>query len=373
MLFKPATGFVGADTFSYSVSAGGGTATSVVDASVLFDDETWISFDEGIGTSVKSVSPALTNTGTLAGTTTPDASWANGKFKKCLSFDGIDDQVNFPDLTFPAGAAPRTFSCWLKSDATTSNEIQTLFSYGGQTSGGLFAVRVHNVPGVSGGFPARLEVFNGTVIGTKPLNDGLWHHLAVVLADSDGNGSLNVSETKLYVDGILDPISYTIPQPINTGNTLVPCVGGSNHATNHNFIGQIDDLRVFPKALSDTDIAELNATTVGIVVPVPDPNVKVDADGDGASDKDEVIAGTNPYDAGSVFKIKSTTLDSQGLLIRWSAIAGKIYTVEESSNMVTWTPVPNLAPITPATANPDASVLVAPTAQPARFIRLSVK
>lgn len=365
--FQPSVGFVGSDSFSYSVTGGVASASSTITANVLFDDEVWIACDEGSGSSVNGVGPSLSIVGTLAGTSTPDSSWTSGRFGKALRFDGDDDQVNFPDLVLPGGSSPRTFSCWMRTSNTTSGEIQTLFSYGGQTPGGLFAVRVHNIPGVSGNHPARLEVFNGTVIGTKPLNDGLWHHLAIVLEDTNNNSSLNVSETKLYVDGVADPISTTLPVVINTGNALVPCAGGSNHATNHHFNGDIDDIRIFPRALSALEIAELKNTEVNLVTGPQD------VDGDGATATEEAIAGTNPNDPRSVFKILSTGTSGSNMVIRWSAMEGKTYGVEQSTNLQEWTPVPGQAPYVSQTANPNASIEIPANGESPRFFRLSVK
>jgi hypothetical protein len=54
----------------------------------------------------------------------------------------------------------------------------------------------------------------------------------------------------------------------------------------------------------------------------------------------EFIAGTDPTNAASVFKFLSTTLQTNGIVkFQWSAIPGRIYQVEGSANLVTWTPL----------------------------------
>ncbi len=367
ILFSPSNGFFGSTTIPYTVSTGTATATSFVTTHVLIDDEIWIPCNEGTGSSVNGVSPSSSFLGNLTGASVPDASWITGKSGKALRFDGDNDQVNFPGLGLPSGSSPRTFSCWMRTSNTLSAEIQTLFSYGGQSPGGLFAARIHNIPGVTGNHPARLEVNNGTIIGTKPINDGLWHHIAIVVQDTNNNSSLNVSEAKIYVDGVADAITTTVPMVINTGNTLQPCLGGSNHATNHHYNGDIDDIRIFPKAFTALEIADLHRTTINLVTGPED------LDGDGATTSQEMIAGTDPGDPDSVFKIKSTTYTGQNFLIRWSAVSGKTYIVEESISMASWKPVTNLAPYTSATDNPDATILVPADSQPAKFYRLSVR
>ena len=65
-----------------------------------------------------------------------------------------------------------------------------------------------------------------------------------------------------------------------------------------------------------------------------------DNDGDGMTNGAEHAAGTNPLDAGSIFKITSITAAvGGGITITWDAVSGKTYTVESkaSLNTATWT------------------------------------
>jgi len=64
-----------------------------------------------------------------------------------------------------------------------------------------------------------------------------------------------------------------------------------------------------------------------------------DTDGDGMSDYAEFIAGTDPTNALSNLRFLTSYENSNVMTIQWSAIPGRIYEVQASTNMVDWTPV----------------------------------
>jgi predicted Zn-dependent protease len=59
-----------------------------------------------------------------------------------------------------------------------------------------------------------------------------------------------------------------------------------------------------------------------------------DPDGDGMNNLAEYIAGTNPTNAASVFKLLSPTNSSSGAAVRWLSVAGKHYQVFSRTNLV---------------------------------------
>jgi len=370
VVYQPDPDFVGSDTFSYTEVGGAATASGMITTNVLFGNESWIPLDEGGGTSVQVIDANHPTNGTLAGTVGGESSWKTGKYAKCVEFDGLDDQIDFPDMLLPAGSSPRTFTCWVKTAASATDELQTLFSYGTAMDGQRFSVRLDNIPGAATDHPLRLEVQGGNIVGSRKINDGQWHHVAVVVGDRDNDGRLNVSEVLLYVDGILDTARSAVPMEINTVSGINPALGGSNHASNYNFTGSIDDVRIFPAALSGAEIASIRTTRVNYIY-VPDNS---DLDGDGVGYDAEIRAGTDPNNPGSVFKVTSWSEAVSGdMTLRWSAVGGKTYFVEESLDMKTWIPVPNIPAYTSENDNPDASITFPKGSDRKCFFRLGVK
>jgi hypothetical protein len=66
-----------------------------------------------------------------------------------------------------------------------------------------------------------------------------------------------------------------------------------------------------------------------------------DADGDGLDNLEELQAGTNPIDAGSVAAIRSVHRQGADLVIRFTGVGGKAYRLERKANLANgpWTAV----------------------------------
>ena len=63
-----------------------------------------------------------------------------------------------------------------------------------------------------------------------------------------------------------------------------------------------------------------------------------DTDGDGMPDYAEFIAGTNPTNAASKFIFLSAAVQTNRLVqLKWAAIPGRLYQMESSTDMITWT------------------------------------
>jgi len=58
-----------------------------------------------------------------------------------------------------------------------------------------------------------------------------------------------------------------------------------------------------------------------------------DADGDGQISGDEYEAGTDPIDAGSVFRVESSALGSGAFIVNWQAVAGKSYAIDFTEDL----------------------------------------
>ncbi len=60
-----------------------------------------------------------------------------------------------------------------------------------------------------------------------------------------------------------------------------------------------------------------------------------DTDGDGMSNTDELLAGTSPTNAASVFQVSSFKLQVSNSVVTWSSVTGKSYRLSRVSQLVT--------------------------------------
>src|SRR6266446_2472758 len=209
------------------------------------------SFDDGSGTTVTDLS-GNGNTGTITG-----ATWSSlGKFSNGLRFDGISNWVTVNDSDSLDLTGGMTLEAWVYPTVATGNWTTVLLK---EAPPG-FNLAYH-LQGDPSGHPSSYIMteasgLQGLVgIGTLLLNT--WTHLAATY-----NGAMFF----LYVNGTVvasQPVSGNIPPSIG------PLRLGGNSIWGEYFAGTIDEVRIYNKALSQTEIQADMRTPVGNSVLTP--------------------------------------------------------------------------------------------------------
>ncbi len=182
---------------------------------------------------------------------------------RAFDFDGINDQMTATVPNLPVGSAPRTVSLWAKARPDPSRGVG-LVEWGLPQNGRAFGIMNNGDPYTWAGktYGGGLGVDSGVVVDTK------WHHVCLTY---DG-GTLAI-----YLDGAL---KHTESETINTAlSPLTMGIGVEGYASNF-YPGSLDEVRIYNRALSASDIQQLNA--------LEDP----DTDGDGIRDRFETGTGT---------------------------------------------------------------------------------
>lgn len=221
-------------------------------------------FEEGSGTTT-----ADAGTEGAAGTLLTGAVWDTAEFAPngstaSIRFDGAASVVTTVGYQAPLvmGTSPRTWAAWIKTNGVVADENRGIFGAGNNSNGDKWTLRMQNQNGPIDG-NLRVEVSGGYKIGTTIINDGAWHHVAVTWSD---DGTPNVEDALLYVDGVLEAISATNPNVIHSGGGAPIDVNLGDSVIHRSWDGWLDDMRVYDEAL-DADAILAIATETAIPEP----------------------------------------------------------------------------------------------------------
>lgn len=164
-----------------------------------------------------------------------------GKHCGGLSFDGVDDYVEIADFKGITGSFSRTCTGWIK---TAKDSGQTIISWGSSQPGAEWVIRTDDEGML------RLEASGGYISGTTDIADGQWHHIAIVLKE---DSRPTITDAVLYVDGQPESISNSDSSALYTAGIDNVKIGA--YSTNSDYFeGIIDEVRIYGRALSDSEI-----------------------------------------------------------------------------------------------------------------------
>ncbi len=200
-------------------------------------------FDEPSGTTVTDSSP-VKNEGTLIGATRT----TSGKYGGALSFNGTSNRVDVPDSASLDLTNAMTLEAWVRPSANGGWRTAILKERGG--AGHVYALYASDGIGPTG------EAFIGNAYSGAPAGTGLplntWSHIA---STYDG------TTLRLYVNGT--QVASKGVEGAMTPTTSPLRIGG-NAIWGEYFAGQIDEVRIYNRALSATEIqGDQNAPVSG--------------------------------------------------------------------------------------------------------------
>ena len=195
----------------------------------------WWKFDETTG-NVAADSSKHKRKGTLDGELTFDKASVDGKFGKALKLDR-NDAVHIKGYKGVTGTAPRTVTAWIKTSETRGD----IAVWGERDSGRHF--RFTHIRGRIGMTP-----HGGYYYMKEYTNDDKWHHVAVVVKESELPNLHD--DIVLYLDGevaVIDDIGLLDLLPVETAKKDDVRIGDG-------YEGLIDELRIYSRALSIDEI-----------------------------------------------------------------------------------------------------------------------
>lgn len=169
---------------------------------------------------------------------------ASGKINGTYDFDGSNDYLSSSLLI---SNSPCTFSCWVKWGGKTSTVNAILGTY---TSGGSVGMSLLiNTNGT--------VIFQGGLSNTtsSAISSGVWYHIV---------GVRTTTQTILYLDG---SAVATLTGSPNSTQTSTLSIGRSGDYNGWYFDGTIDEVGIWNRALSSTEVSQLWNSRNGLQYP----------------------------------------------------------------------------------------------------------
>ncbi|MCU0788218.1 MAG: hypothetical protein MUC91_08520 [Verrucomicrobia bacterium] len=206
---------------------------------------------------------------------------AGGAFSNCVQFLGSTADYLFftnapgADTGLPVGKSGSwTYSLWLKGAAPQADQTCPFGEFSTTDAGGN--PRYEMMMYGTGVNTNKLRIFmrstGGTVLAEAPspsiVFDDNWHHVAYTYDISAPSNRFRV-----YVDGVPN---YTNSFSLNQGVSFFNCVSiGARVRTSVGlpFTGQVDDVALWSRALSQAEINEVRTNSITLPVPAFAPTI----------------------------------------------------------------------------------------------------
>ncbi len=245
--------------------------------------------------------------GGLEGTVVGDPQFAEGFFGQGLEYDG-DDRVRVEDYHPVTGGDDRGITAWILPYEDMASNRGGIVSWGVNSSGRKWVIRLENLM-------LRCEINGGMIrADSAVMSANEWHHIGVVLAN---DGTPILGDVQLYVDGA--PVSHAgHTKEIDTADTGFVEIGGDMESEGKvEFIGMIDDVRIFDHALTGKELSNVFRSTGPELAASPAPESGVS---DVARDTRLIweagsLAATHDVYLGTVFEdVNDATVESDLLV-----------------------------------------------------------
>lgn len=203
----------------------------------------------------------LTGSGAAGTQNTPQSTSDRfGNAQAAMNFDGTDDMLSGSAASIlPAGSATRTGCAWGLTTVDPGNgNAQGLMGYGTNSANQTFGIYPYHSTSdtfMLGAYTSSSTFFYAPLPGSGwPMNQ--WAHYCVIVTGA--------TAVEYYMNGIKINQSGTFGSPsISTVLSLFRI--GTSISGSSRFTGKIDDVRVYNRALSATEIRELSGFSPGQV------------------------------------------------------------------------------------------------------------
>jgi hypothetical protein len=184
-----------------------------------------------------------------------------GSINKAFAFNGTSNYIDVSDNNTLDLVSTFTISGWYNTTATSAN-LYTLVGKSRDNSGGTGYVLAYGIPSST----LSLNWGPNIVLNIpSTIYSSGWHFM---VGTSDG------SNIKIYMDSVMIQSMSTSPSLINSTSSLN--IGRENSILGRYFLGKLDDIGIWNRALTQTEITKLySSNTTSIQETIEKENFKV--------------------------------------------------------------------------------------------------
>ena len=175
-----------------------------------------------------------------------------GKIGQGAGFNGSNSGVDLGNFTGVNSSSAMTVSAWVKK---TSNINYGMIIAKGDVSaaGGVFELRN---TGTTGKYEINIRT---TVVkdclATSVIPTGVWTHILAVY---------NGSDLRIYINGVLENTTASVTGNLNSATTTTYL---GRRTDGYYFGGALDEVGIWSRALSSTEVGELYNSGAGLTYP----------------------------------------------------------------------------------------------------------
>ena len=208
------------------------------------------------------------------GTAVNGAAASPGAFKGAYSFDGVDDAITVPYTSSLNTPNEVTLAAWVRTGSGDREDIISRFQSTASYNGYALVLNPQydcGGPGIVGLWVG--DDSNRYLCSVQPVNDGNWHLVV---------GTYSALTARVYIDGEVNAIGTRFNGLAETAQNMK--IGQESISSGRTFNGSIDEVMVFNRALSESEVRALyDATQSGL-----------------QRDLSELSAGSHSYTASAV-------------------------------------------------------------------------
>lgn len=184
--------------------------------------------------------------GNYNGTLVNGATYGTGIINQGFSFDGVNDYINFGNVLDFDGSTPFSFSFWLNPNSVGNRNLLQKFT--GLNEGWIVFMYVDKIR-----FGLSNTVFTNSInVETSTSITSTMTHISVTY-----DGSKNASGVKIYINGVNDSLTIITNNLTGSTSTTANFEMGRNLSSLGWYNGIMDEVGVWDRELTPTEITQL--------------------------------------------------------------------------------------------------------------------